>query len=73
MRNVYAEFLALLPSRPLMVGEVLSVQGGVAVVEVPGGGRMQARGEAAVGDRVYVCDGAIQGPAPMLTYSAGEV
>ena len=33
----------------------------------PSGATIRARGEAAVTDRVFVRDGAIEGPAPSLT------
>lgn len=59
-------FLDLLPPTPLQVGTVTAIAGGVATVELPGGGTLQARGEAAVGTRVFVRDGAIEGPAPVL-------
>ena len=50
----------------------LSVADGVATVTLPGGGVIQARGTATVGQRVFVCNGAIEGPAPALTYVEGE-
>lgn len=71
--NPYSRFLALLPPKPLMVGEVIEVDGGVAILELPGGGRLQARGQATVGDRVFVRDGVIEGEAPNLTYISAEV
>jgi hypothetical protein len=40
---------------------------------LPGGGKLQARGETTPGQRVFVRDGAIEGPAPELTYTDGEV
>ena len=73
MLNVFTEFMALMPTRPLQVGTVVAVVSGVRTVELAGGGQLQVRGTAAVGERVYVRDGAIEGPAPVLTYSAGEV
>jgi len=45
----------------------------VATITLPGGGKLQARGEATQGQRVFVRDGAIEGPAPELTYTDGEV
>ena len=71
--NLFKEFLSLLPPRPLEVGTVQSTQGGVASIELPGGGVLQARGEAPAGQRVFVRDGLIEGPAPELTYIEGEV
>lgn len=71
--NPYARFLALLPARPLQVGTVLSVDGTSATVGLPGGGQVRVRGQAAVGDRVFVRDGLIEGAAPALTYISAEV
>lgn len=66
--NPFKRLLGLLPQRPLQVGTVIGVSGGVATIELPGGGRDQARGAASVGQRVFFRDGAIEGTAPALTY-----
>lgn len=66
MSNIYRTFLDLLPARPLQVGTVLSVSGGIVNVELPGGGRLQARGSATAGQRVFVRDGLVEGAAPDL-------
>jgi hypothetical protein len=66
--NPFKRLLGLLPQRPLQVGTVIAVAGGVATVELPGGGQEQARGAATVGQRVFFRDGAIEGLAPALTY-----
>lgn len=68
MSNPFAALLALLPSYPLQVGDVVSVSGGVATITLAGGGTDQARGTAAPGDRVFFRAGAIEGPAPALTF-----
>ena len=73
LRNPLFDFQALLPARPLQVGTVIAVTGETATVELPGGGRLQARGQATVGARVFVRDGAIEGGAPNLTYVEAEV
>ena len=74
MRNLFREFLDLLPPRPLEVGEVSGFDaGGQAVVTLPGGGTLIARGEATLGQRVFVRDGVIEGPAPELEWIEGEV
>ena len=67
MSNLYHQFLALLPPRPLQVGTVTAVAGQLCTVQLPGGGVLQARGDAAVSDRVFVRDGLIEGLAPALT------
>jgi hypothetical protein len=73
VRNPYKLLLDLLPQAPLQVGTVLSTDGGVATIELPGGGTVQARGEAAVGDRVFLRDGVIEGLAPVLPIEVIEV
>lgn len=73
MSNKYLDFLQLLPPRLLQVGEVTSITSGVATVTLPGGGRLQVRGATSVGERVFVRDGVIEGPAPNLANSSGEV
>lgn len=73
MSNIYRAFLDLLPARPLQVGTVLAIADGVATVELPGGGRLQARGSAGVGDKVFVRDGVIEGTAPNLPLEVIEV
>jgi len=66
MSNLFAQFLKLLPSTPLQVATVLSTSGGTATLELPGGARVQARGEASVGAQVFIRDDVIEGPAPNL-------
>lgn len=73
MINLQKQFLALLPERPLLVGDVLGIADGLAVVQLPGGGILHARGEATVGQRVFIRDGTIEGLAPTLAYVAAEV
>ena len=72
LRNPYRVFMDLLPARPLQVGTVAVVDGDVATITMPGGGTLQARGQATVGQRVFVRDGVIEGEAPTLTYVEGE-
>lgn len=71
--NPYSRLLGLLPQRPLQVGDVISVDNGVCTIELPGGGRETARGEAALNDRVFFRDGNIEGPAPDLTFVSIDV
>ncbi len=72
-QNPYARLVALLPKRPLLVGEVVDINNGVAVIEMPGGGLDTARGTATLGQRVYFRDGQIEGPAPTLPVELIEV
>ena len=72
--NLFKQFLDLIPPRPLEVGTVQSIiASGIATIELPGGGVLQARGEAMVGQRVFVRDGVIEGPAPELEHIEGEI
>ncbi len=73
MRNLFREFLNLIPEAPLQAGTVTAVNGGVATIELPGGGTLQARGEATVGQKVFVRDDVIEGPAPALADELIEV
>lgn len=66
-KNPYVRLLGLLPQRPLLVGTVVSVDNGVATIELPGGGTEQARGTASVNQHVFFRDGAIEGVTTALT------
>ena len=72
LRNPFRQFLDLMPARPLQVGTVTAVDGETATITLPGGGVLQARGQATVGQRVFVRDGVIEGEAPTLIYVEGE-
>lgn len=73
MSNLYRQFLDLLPPRPLQVGTVTATDGSTCTIQLPGGGVLQARGEAAVGQQVFVRDGVIEGIAPALTVVTIEI
>jgi len=73
MSNIYRALLGLLPGRPLMVGTITSITGGVATIALPGGGTMQARGDGAVSDLVFFRDGVIEGTAPALPIEVIDV
>ncbi|MDP2262692.1 MAG: hypothetical protein Q8K24_05985 [Hydrogenophaga sp.] len=66
LRNPFKALQDLVARPALQIGTVTSVNGGVAVVELPGGGSIQARGDADVADRVFVRDGVIESKAPSL-------
>ncbi len=66
MPNLLAQFRSLLPGAPLQVGNVLSIDGGVSVIELPDGSTISARGQATIGQRVFVRDSVIEGTAPTL-------
>ena len=73
MPNLYQQFLGLLPPRPLQIGTVILVDGEQCVVELPGGGVLNVRGTAGVGDKVFVRDGVIESQAPAMTIVTGEI
>lgn len=62
--NPYKRLLALIPGQPEQIGEVIAVSDDGVTVELPTGAQIRARGEATVGDYVYVKDGVVLGPAP---------
>lgn len=66
MRNLYKAFLDLIPDPALQTGTVTSVSNNIALVELPGGGEIKARGDATVGQKVFVRGGVIEGQAPNL-------
>lgn len=70
MHNLYQQFRSLLPDPALQVGtviEVSDVTGGVVTVQLPGGGLLKARGNAQVGQKVFVRDAVVEAIAPNLT------
>lgn len=71
--NVFSQWRDLFAAGPVQVGTVTAYEGGTATIELPGGGTLRARGEATIGQRVYVRDGLIQGAAPDLPLDSGEV
>lgn len=73
MSNAYAALRALFPDPSLEVGTVVSISSGTATIELPGGGRAQARGDTTVGARVFFRAGAIEGAAPSLPIVEVEV
>ena len=73
MHNLYQQFRQLLPDAPLQAGTVLEVGAGIALVVLPGGGLIRARGSAVVGQQVFVRDDAIEGIAPSLTLEVIEI
>lgn len=73
MHNLYQQFRALLPDPPLQVGTVIEVSGGVVTVQLPGGGLLKARGNAQVGQKVFVRDAVVEAIAPNLTLELIEI
>lgn len=71
--NVYSAFLALLPSYPLQIATITAIDGEVALLELPGGGVLTARGVGAVGDQVFVRDGVIEAKTPDMPFVQVEI
>ncbi|SDO30105.1 hypothetical protein SAMN04487957_105100 [Halomonas shengliensis] len=74
-RNLYRQFLDLIPRDPLLVGEVTSHNSdGTSTLSLPGGGTLRARGQGvAVGLKAFVQAGEVKGEAPDLTDVTVEV
>lgn len=66
MHNLYQQFRQLIPEPPLQAGIVIETGAGDALIALPGGGLLRARGEASVGSTVFIRDGVIEGDAPAL-------
>ena len=73
MSNAYRRLIALLPETPTDIGEVIGTGADGCTVQLLTGDRASVRGSATVGALVYVRDGAIQGPAPVLATVEIEV
>ncbi len=71
--NPYSRLVQLIAGPPTDVGEVLSVETDGVVIELVSGAQIHARGDATVGDWVYVRGGIIEGPAPNLSGTEIEV
>jgi hypothetical protein len=66
VHNLYRQFRQLLPDPPLQAGIVIEVGASRVLIALPGGGLVHARGEATLGQTVFVRDGVIEGEAPSL-------
>lgn len=73
MANPYRRLLALLPTTPRQVGEVISVSGSRVRVDLVGGGVRTCQGDAQVGGMVYVEGDQITGVAPSLPVVMVEI
>ena len=73
MHNLYQQFRRLIPEPPLQAGTVIEIGSGVVTVQLPGGGRIKARGIAAISQNVLVRDDTVEGIAPTLTLELIEI
>lgn len=65
--NLWRRLKQLLPDAPLLIGTVIAVSDYDVFVQLPDGAQLRARGEASVGQVVFVRDGLVEGEAPNLT------
>ncbi|MDD5330217.1 MAG: hypothetical protein PHX38_09445 [Sulfuricella sp.] len=73
MNNIYEQFRRLIPDPPLQAGTVVGIGSGVVTVQLPGGGLIQARGNASINQMVFVRDDVIEGIAHSLTLEIIEI
>lgn len=66
MPNLFLQLKELLSPGRVQIATVVYCANGSTIVELPGAGRVRVRGEAAVGAKVFIQDGVVQGPAPAL-------
>lgn len=73
--SFWRRFVDLLPKTPRLIGTVVSISDNRYVVQLTGGGMMQALGPTGyqVSDKVFVVDKRIEGKAPALTNLTIEV
>jgi len=64
--NAWTSFTNLLPRDPLLVGTIASTDGTTSVVTLLDGGVVSVRGTEAVGNKVYIRAGRIEGPSPAM-------
>ena len=65
--NPFQRFRALTQPAPLLVGIVEAINGNLHQVRLTGGGLVQARGNAGIGETVFVRAGLIEGTASAMT------
>ena len=73
MPNPLQSLKQLLAGPPQQLGQVVSVTGNLATIELPGGAQIKARGAATVGQHVFEQGGLILGDAPTLPIDIIEV
>lgn len=67
MPNLWRTFQDLLPDSPLLIGTVVTQHtDGTVSVQLLDGGLLRVTGSTATDERVFVRDGEIVGPAPVL-------
>lgn len=71
--NLWKRLKQLLPDAPLLSGTVDSVSTYGANVRFPDGSLVAVRGDATVGQHVFIRNGLIEGPAPDLVLVLIEI
>ena len=64
--NLFVQLRRQLAPPALQVGDVIGGSTAAWLIELPGGGRITARGQASIGQRVWVRGDVIEGTAPSL-------
>lgn len=71
--NLYKRLRAVIPEPRLEYGTVAALDDAGVRVQLPGGAIVRVRGQADIGDAVFIRAGAIEGPAPAgLVYTPQE-
>lgn len=73
MSNPYLLFKGLIPETPLQVGTVSALGAPLHQITLVDGGVITARGEATLGQKVFVRNGVIEGEAPNLGVELIEI
>ena len=73
MSNLFRDFANLFPDPALQVATVTATSGDLATVTLPGGGVLQVRGAATVGQKVFIRNGVIEAEAPSLPLVTLEI
>lgn len=71
--NLYRRLRDIIPDDPLLVGEVTADTPAGYIIQLPDGAEITARGEATLGQRVFVRAGLIEGAAPALSVTLIEI
>lgn len=66
LRNPFKVLQELIARPAAQIGTVAAVSTGQVTIDLIGGGTITARGDATVGQNVYVRDGVVDGVAPSL-------
>ena len=73
MPNLYAQIQAILAPGRREIARATSLDDGIVILTLPGGGLVRARGQAVIGKMYFVQEGVIQGEAPDLPVVVGTV